>query len=95
MSRIVVIGVFLILCTVLGAQIYVSLLKERSLQKNHDVLQAKLQEVTADYEKLRREFEYLERPENLEKELKARFNYRREGEKMIIVVPPKASSSEP
>ena len=32
---------------------------------------------------------YFQNPQNLEKELRSRFNYKKQGEKLIIVVPPK------
>jgi len=39
-------------------------------------------------EKLQANIEYFSNPYNLEKELRARFNVRLPGEKLIIVVPP-------
>ncbi len=54
----------------------------------------KLAELTATVEILReqnnfleKEVEYFSYPENLIKELKSKFNYREEGEKIIIIVP--------
>lgn len=39
--------------------------------------------------KLQADLEYFQEPENLAKELRSRFNYKKPGEKLIIVVPPK------
>ena len=36
---------------------------------------------------------YFARPENLEKEMRARFNYRGEGEKLLILVPKESSTT--
>ncbi|MDD4761470.1 MAG: septum formation initiator family protein [Candidatus Pacebacteria bacterium] len=36
---------------------------------------------------LEKDIEYFNDPYNLEKELKSKFNYKKEGEKMIIIVP--------
>lgn len=39
--------------------------------------------------KLQADLEYFQEPENLAKELRSRLNYKKPGEKLIIVVPPK------
>lgn len=36
------------------------------------------------------DLEYFSNPENLEKELRGRFNYKKPGEKLIILVPPRS-----
>ena len=38
--------------------------------------------------------EYFKNPENLVKELRAQLNYKKQGENMIIVIPPKATSTQ-
>ena len=95
MKNVLGVVVLALLLVVLGVQIYFSLVGERQLVREYRTLQAKLLETQGENEKLNAELEYLKNPENLEKELRARFNYRREGEKMIIIVPPKDSSTEP
>ncbi|MDO8430212.1 MAG: septum formation initiator family protein [bacterium] len=42
---------------------------------------------------LQADLEYYAKPENLEKELRSRFNYKKPGEKLIIIVPPKEATS--
>ena len=42
---------------------------------------------------LQADLEYYARPENLEKELRSRFNYKKPGEKLIIIVPPKEATT--
>ncbi len=56
-------------------------------------VQARLAKAEADEAALKSETQYLADPANLEKELRARFNYKKPGEKMIIIVPPPASST--
>ncbi|MDO8470053.1 MAG: septum formation initiator family protein [bacterium] len=63
-------------------------------------LERALAELSQKTEKLRsenRELEdrlvYLTDPRNLVKELKSQFNYREEGEKLVIIVPATASST--
>lgn len=50
--------------------------------------------VKDDNDDLREKISYYSNPRNLEKELRARFNYRFPNEKLIIVVPKKESSTE-
>ena len=50
--------------------------------------------VETDNSDLKEKIAYYSNPRNLEKELRARFNYRFPNEKLIIVVPKKESSTE-
>ena len=70
-----------------STQIYF-ILKERSqLKADLDNLNNRLQALSKENSELNSEIEYFSVPENLEKELKARRNYRKPDEKMIIIVP--------
>jgi cell division protein FtsB len=42
---------------------------------------------------LQEETQYLSNPANLEKELRARFNYKKPGETMVIIVPDATSTT--
>lgn len=57
------------------------------LQKTFSVLGSKLSQFKKDNSELQADLEYFSNPKNLEKELRSRFNYKKPGEKMIIVVP--------
>ncbi len=50
-------------------------------------LRSKLQSVSEENEALRAEANYFSKMENLEKEIKKRFNYREKDEKLMIIVP--------
>lgn len=76
-----------------GLQLYSSLLRKNELIRERDAIELRLQQARIDEIRLRGELEYYSIPENFEKELRARFNYRREGEKLIIIVPRNSSSS--
>jgi len=52
------------------------------------------EELRADNTRLQGDVEYLSDPHNLEKELRARFNYRSPNEKLIIVVPQEGEETE-
>ncbi|MFA5172968.1 MAG: septum formation initiator family protein [Candidatus Paceibacterota bacterium] len=50
-------------------------------------LKADMSVLKKENEELEKDIEYFNDPYNLEKELKSKFNYKREGEKMMIIVP--------
>ncbi len=56
-------------------------------------IQQELQKASADLGGLQSDYDFLQNPGNLEKELRARFNYKIPGEKMIIVVPSTSSAT--
>ncbi|MBI5220410.1 MAG: septum formation initiator family protein [Candidatus Liptonbacteria bacterium] len=89
----VALAVILGLISLVSSQIYVFYVREQAAARDFAALGAKLEAAQAEEQKLRKELEYLSRPENLEKEIRSRFNYRKEGEKLIILVP--ASTSSP
>lgn len=91
----VVIVIFVILIVFLVSQVWYFYRETGSAEKELNMLKAKLSEAQRDYEDLNADYEFYSRPENLEKELRARFNYRSSDEKMIIIVPPQATSSAP
>lgn len=82
--------IVLILILFLGALLTQSyfIFKERSvLQAQLLDLNNQLGSLKSENTHLKSEIDYLSHPENLEKELKARFNERKPDEKMIIIVP--------
>jgi uncharacterized protein YfcZ (UPF0381/DUF406 family) len=86
--------VFLALFSVLlGYQIYLFYGSRGEAMHEYQVMEAKASQAKTDRDKLRAEIEYFSHPENLEKELRARFNYRRQDEKMFILVPGEAVST--
>lgn len=89
-----VIVFLLILIVVLSFQIYIFWGKERKINEEFLELKKKMEAALIEKENLKTELDYLSNPLNLEKELKARFNYRKPEEKMIIIVPPNGSSSQ-
>ena len=76
-----------------GVQTYAFFKQERQLSANLADIEAKLTKAKGDEASLTAEVGYLANPVNLEKELRARFNYKKPGETMIIIVPGKASST--
>lgn len=52
-----------------------------------EALRSKLGSVSEENNLLKAEAEYFSKPENMEKEIKKRFNYREKDEKMMIIIP--------
>jgi cell division protein FtsB len=89
-ASIVVLSLFLIL---IGVQVYSFVAQEWSLGSQLADVQASLTKAQAQETSLQEENQYLSNPENLEKELRARFNYKKPGETMVIIVPDATSTT--
>jgi septum formation initiator len=76
----------------LGVQVYSFFGQERTLDANLADIQLRLTNEKSDEADLENEVQYLSNPINLEKELRARFNYKKPGETMIIIVPSATST---
>jgi len=64
------------------------ILKERDqLKIKMDDLNGRLSVLLKENSDIQSEIKYFSHPENLEKELRQRFNYKKHGEKMIIITP--------
>lgn len=62
-------------------------LERRTLKAQMTETQDEVALIQSDNEELYSQIEYYSDPHNLEKELRARFNYRLPNEKLIIVIP--------
>ena len=83
-------AIIIILCLVLigvSAQVYLILKESNGLKKDLDDLNGRMEALVKENTNLKSNIEYFSYPENLEKELKSKFNYKKAGEKMMIVVP--------
>ncbi|HUX36009.1 MAG TPA: hypothetical protein VMV71_03190 [Candidatus Paceibacterota bacterium] len=94
MMKIAVVAILLIFLAVLGNEIYLFSQKNSENQAEYQKVKAELDQTQADMEKTKADLNYYMNPANLEKELRARFNYRLIGEKMIIIVPAATSTSQ-
>ena len=83
-------AIIIILCLVLigvSAQVYLILKESNGLKKDLDDLNGRMEALVKENTNLKSNIEYFSNSENLEKELKSKFNYKKAGEKMMIVVP--------
>ena len=69
-----------------ATQIVSAIRQERSLAQAFSDMEVRLGQVKAQEQDLSSEMNYLTNPVNLEKELRARFNYAKPGETMVIIV---------
>ena len=92
MKVIAAILLFLLL-VVLGNEMYFFWKKNQTAEGRFQELRDELEKARADYSRLESDFNYYLNPENLEKELRARFNYRQPGENLIIIIPRTSSST--
>lgn len=84
-------GIFLIFILV---QIVKFSGRMQGARAEYDAAKAEFDRTSAESADLKSEYEYFSNPENLNKELRSRFNYTLPGEKLLILVP-KASSVSP
>ena len=82
-ASIVVLSVFLVL---IGVQVYSFVAQEWSLGSELADVQTNLTKAQTQETSLQEENQYLSNPDNLEKELRARFNYKKPGETMVNIV---------
>ena len=86
MKHFIIIILSIILIALLAQDYFI--LKERNqLRKEFRSLTEKSENLAKENEKIKSEIEYYSNPENLEKELRAKFNYKKIGERMIIISP--------
>ena len=86
----VVLGIVLIF---LATQVFFFFKEEGSLEGTLADTEYRLQQAQHEEQTLSTEVNYLANPANLEKELRARFNYAKPGETMVIIVPSSTETS--
>lgn len=89
-----IINILLIAAIVfLGWQFINLYIKNVSLQKASDELGAGIYSLQTENKNLDSDINYYTNPENQEKELKSKTNYRNSDEKMIIIISPSATTT--
>lgn len=82
-----IISILVVLLLALLTQIYFTFKERNQLKTKLQTLTAKAQILNKENIEIKSEIEYFKRPENLEKELRSKLNYKKPGEKMIIITP--------
>ena len=93
-TKIIIVIFLSLLLLVLGNEIHYFWQKNSTNEASYNKLKTELGRVQADYNKMQENMDYYLNPGNLEKELKARFNYKMTGEKMFIIVQPVSSTEQ-
>jgi len=91
--RIAIIAILSILLVFLVVQIWYFYSRGDSIADTLIEAQKKLDAAKTDYESLKADADYYSQTANIEKELRARFNYKLPGENMIVVVPTSTTST--
>jgi hypothetical protein len=86
-TKIVIYICFFVILAGLLYQVYKIDTERRFLVKETANVLNNIEEIKSDNQDLLGKIDYFSDPRNLEKELRARFNYRFPNEKLIIVVP--------
>ena len=86
----IILSVVLVL---VGVRVYGFFVQERQLSVALADIETRLTKAQYDETNLQSEVQYLANPLNLEKELRARFNYKKPGETMVIIVPAETSTA--
>ena len=85
--KIAILMILVLVLIAIAAQVYLILKERNKLQADISALNNKLESLDKKNVNLRGEIEYFSHPENLEKELRSKFNYKLPGEKTLIIVP--------
>jgi hypothetical protein len=91
--RVIIAVIAAVFIVFLSLQIYSFKKRGEGAEKQYQDILVKVEKARQDYRDIEAELEYYLKPANLEKELRARFNYRGPEEKLIIIVPPTAGNS--
>ncbi|MBI5732554.1 septum formation initiator family protein [Candidatus Jorgensenbacteria bacterium] len=81
----------LIVVGILGWGLYTLTTEKTALETEVNHLENSVKKLDTENITLRTDIDRLKQPENLLKELKSQFNYREDGEKLIILVPATAT----
>lgn len=79
--------ILLVIFGVLSFQLYRLYQQENQLSGDLEKTQKQLGSLEEENKKLQADINYFMDPENLAKELKSKFDYKRPGEQMMIIIP--------
>lgn len=87
MGKYITIAILSIIIVVASVQMFGLFRKGYDMGKQLRASKEKMDMLTKENEELQAQLEYFSRKENLEKELRAKFNYKRPDEKIMIITP--------
>ncbi|MFA7201570.1 MAG: septum formation initiator family protein [Candidatus Paceibacterota bacterium] len=89
LKRVVTFSILLVVLILIGVELFSMLADAKKLRQEHVEVTQKLQAIEEENKDVEDNQVYYKNPDNLEKSLREKFNYKRSGEIMIIVVPEK------
>lgn len=87
MSRFLIIAILIIFIGAILVNTVISYKEKAEIRAELDSLTSRINVLKEENKELEEKLEYFSKPENLEKELKSMFNYKKPDEQMMIVVP--------
>ena len=85
-KKIIIIGL-IVLTAVLGLETIILFRKQSALKKELQDIKNNIESLAKENDELQSRINYFSKPENLEKELRSKFNYKLPDEKMMIITP--------
>ncbi len=85
--RLVIVFLLIVILAGFSVELYLMFKEKNQLQDKIGGLNNRLEAMVKENVDLRSEIEYFSHPENLEKELRSKFNYKKPDEEMMIIVP--------
>lgn len=85
--KIIIVSILIIILVVFMIQIFLISKERNQLREEFGNLAGKADNLAKENDKIKSEIEYYSNSENLEKEFRAKFNYKKIGEKMMIIAP--------
>lgn len=85
--RLIVNVILLIFAIAVGTQLYRLHIQRNNLQARFSSVTEEIETLENENENLKNDIRYFDEPDNVAKELKAQFNYKKPGEKLLIVIP--------
>lgn len=87
MGKYITIGILVVIIAVVSVQAIKQFGNEREMGKQLQLSKEKMDSLSKENADLQAQIDYVSRKENMEKELRAKFNYKRPDEKVMIVTP--------
>jgi len=87
MGKYTIIAISIIVIAVLSLQTFGLFKKSEGISGQLRASSEKMEELQKENDQLRAQIDYVSRDENFEKELRAKFNYKKPEERMLIITP--------
>lgn len=87
MGKYMIIGILAIIIAVVSVQTVRLFGKERDMGKQLQTSKEKMEALSTENTELQAQIDYVSHDENLEKELRAKFNYKKPDERVMIITP--------